>query len=109
MTWDEKLAQMQVVFRPDLGELGQLVRAGIGAVFWPRSAASVNALQRIAVERTRLGVPLLVGLDVIHGQRTIAPTPLALASSFDPDMVEGTARIAAAEASSGGVTGRSPR
>ena len=103
MTWDEKLAQMQVVFRPDPAELERWVRAGVGAIFWPRSAAAVNALQRVAVEQTRLGIPLLVGLDVIHGQRTIAPTPLAMAASFDPDVVERTVRLAAAEAASGGV------
>ena len=103
MTWDEKLAQMQVVFRPDPAELERWVRAGVGAIFWPRSAAAVNAFQRVAVEQTRLGIPLLVGLDVIHGQRTIAPTPLAMAASFDPDVVERTARLAAAEAASGGV------
>ena len=103
MTWDEKLAQMQIVFRPDPAELERWVRAGVGAIFWPRSAAAVNALQRVAVEQTRLGVPLLVGLDVIHGQHTIAPTPLAMAASFDPDVVERTARLAATEAASGGV------
>ncbi|HTQ93622.1 MAG TPA: glycoside hydrolase family 3 N-terminal domain-containing protein, partial [Streptosporangiaceae bacterium] len=103
MTWDEKLAQIQVVFKPDPAQLERRVRAGAGAIFWPRSAAAVNALQRIAVEQTRLGIPLLVGLDVIHGQRTIAPTPLAMAASFDPDTVECTARLAAAEAASGGV------
>ena len=103
MTWDEKLTQMQVVFRPDPGELERWVRAGVGAIFWPRSAAAVNRLQRVAVEQTRLGIPLLVGLDVIHGQRTIAPTPLAMAASFDPGVVEGTARLAALEAASGGV------
>ena len=103
MTWDEKLAQMQVVFRPDPGELERWVRAGVGAIFWPRSAAAVNRLQRVAVEQTRLGIPLLVGLDVIHGQRTIAPTPLAMAASLDPGVVEDTARLAAMEAASGGV------
>ena len=103
MTWDEKLAQMQVVFKPDPAQVERWVRAGVGAVFWPRSAAAVNALQRVAVKQTRLGIPLLVGLDVIHGQRTIAPTPLALASSFDPEVAEGTARLAAGEAASGGV------
>jgi beta-glucosidase len=103
MTWDEKLAQLQVVFRPDPAELERWVRGGVGAIFWPRTAAAVNALQRVAVEQTRLGIPLLVGLDVIHGQHTIAPTPLAMAASFDPDVAEGTARLAAAEAASGGV------
>ena len=65
---------------------------GIGSVFWPRSAAAVNALQRVAVEETRLGIPILVGLDVIHGQRTIAPVPLAQAASFDPPLVRDLAR-----------------
>jgi len=118
MTWDEKLAQLQIVFRPDPAELERWVRGGVGAIFWPRSAAAVNAAQRIAIEQTRLGIPLLIGLDVIHGQHTIAPTPLAMAASFDPDVVERTARLAAAEAASGGVNwtfspmidvGRDPR
>ena len=52
MTWDEKLAQMQVVFRPDPGELERWIRAGVGAIFWPRNAAAVNRLQRVAVEQT---------------------------------------------------------
>ena len=52
MTWDEKLAQMQVVFRPDPAELKRWVRAGVGAIFWPRSAATVNALQRWSTRKT---------------------------------------------------------
>ena len=58
---------------------------GIGSMFWPQSAAASNALQREAVENTRLGIPILIGLDVIHGQRTIAPVPLGQAASFDPE------------------------
>ena len=89
MTWAEKLGQLQIVFRPDARAMPQqLVRDGIGSVFWPRSAAATNALQRVAVEETRLGIPMLVGLDVIHGHRTIAPVPLAQAASFDPALVE---------------------
>lgn len=103
LTWAEKLGQLQIVFRPALEDAAQLVRDGIGSVFWPRSAAATNSLQRVAVEETRLGIPLLVGLDVIHGQRTIAPVPLAQAASFDPQMVEGLAHLAAAEARSGGA------
>ena len=104
MTPGEKLGQLQIVFRPALDDAAALVRAGIGAVFWPRSAAAVNELQRVAVEETRLGIPVLVGLDVIHGQRTIAPVPLAQAASFDPPLVRDLAALAAAEARSGGVT-----
>lgn len=104
MTPHEKLGQLQIVFRPRLDDAARLVRHGIGSVFWPRSAAAVNRLQRVAVTETRLGIPLLVGLDVIHGQRTIAPVPLAQAASFDPRLVEELARLAASEARSGGVT-----
>ncbi|GAA1061492.1 glycoside hydrolase family 3 N-terminal domain-containing protein [Agromyces bracchium] len=103
MTVAEKLGQLQIVFRPRADDAAKLVREGIGSVFWPRSAAATNALQRVAVEETRLGVPLLVGLDVIHGQRTIAPVPLAQAASFDPVTVERLARLAATEARSGGA------
>lgn len=104
LTWAEKLGQLQIVFRPQQAAAAQLVRDGIGSVFWPRTAAATNALQRIAVEETRLGIPVLVGLDVIHGHRTIAPVPLAQAASFDPRLVEDLARLAAAEARSAGVT-----
>ncbi|MDN3496479.1 glycoside hydrolase family 3 N-terminal domain-containing protein [Planococcus sp. APC 4015] len=104
MTPAEKLGQLQIVFRPKQEDAAALVRAGIGSVFWPQSAAASNALQREAVERTRLGIPILIGLDVIHGQRTIAPVPLAQAASFDPEMVERLAATAAREARSGGVT-----
>ena len=104
MTDAEKLGQLQIVFRPKHEDAAQLVREGLGSVFWPPSAAATNALQRVAVEETRLGIPLLVGLDVIHGQRTIAPVPLAQAASFDPALVRDLAALAAAEARSGGVT-----
>jgi beta-glucosidase len=104
MTPAEKLGQLQIVFRPKLEDAASLVRQGIGSMFWPQSAVASNALQREAIENTRLGIPILIGLDVIHGQRTIAPVPLGQAASFDPDMVEQLARTAAREARSGGVT-----
>jgi beta-glucosidase len=104
LTWAEKLGQLQIVFRPDQRAAEQLVSDGIGSVFWPRSAAATNALQRVAVEQTRLGIPVLVGLDVIHGHRTIGPVPLAQAASFDPALVTDLARLAATEARSAGVT-----
>jgi beta-glucosidase len=104
MTPQEKLGQLQIIYRPGLDDAAALVRSGIGSMFWPQSAAGSNALQREAVENTRLGIPILIGLDVIHGQRTIAPVPLAQAASFDAVMVEQLARTAALEARSGGVT-----
>lgn len=104
MTTRDKLGQLQIVFRPKLEDTMEVVRAGVGSIFWPRSAAATNELQRVAVEETRLGIPVLIGLDVIHGQRTIAPVPLAQAATFDPALVEELAALAAAEARSGGVT-----
>src|SRR3954454_19245476 len=104
MSWEEKLAQLQISYRPQLEDAAELVRGGIGAVFWPRSAAATNELQRVAVEETPHGIPLLIGLDVVHGQRTIFPIPLAQAASFDPAVAETDGRVSAAEAASGGVT-----
>lgn len=103
MTWEQKLAQLQIAYRPRLEDAKELVRAGIGAVFWPRSAGATNELQRAAAEESPHGIPLLVGLDVIHGQRTTFPVPLAQAASFDPEIAETDGRISAMEAASGGV------
>jgi beta-glucosidase len=67
LSWEEKLAQLQISYLPRLEDAVELVRAGIGAAFWPRSAEATNQLQRVAVEQTPHGIPLLVGLDVVHG------------------------------------------
>jgi beta-glucosidase len=103
MSWRDKLDQLQIVWRRDPDDAAALARRGIGALFWPASAAATNALQRVAFEESPHGIPLLIGLDVVHGQLTAFPTPLAEASSFDPDVAELDARVSAAEASSGGV------
>ncbi len=104
MTYAEKLAQLQIVWRPDSAEAGgDLARRGAGALFWPPSAKATNDLQRIAVEESRHGIPLLIGLDVVHGQFTIFPTPLAQAASFDPEVAAADARLSAKEARSSGV------
>lgn len=98
-----KLNQLQVTFRMTPEENADLARAGIGALFWPMGAAAANAVQRVAVEESPHGIPLLIGLDVIHGHRTIFPVPLAQACSFDPSVTEADGRISAAEATSNGV------
>jgi beta-glucosidase len=80
------------------------IRTGaIGGLLNLRGADEARALQRVAVEESRLGVPLLLGLDVIHGRRTIFPVPLAEACAFDPGLWERTARAAAEEAAADGV------
>ena len=66
--------------------------------------SAVNAAQRVAVQDSRLGIPLLFGRDVIHGHRTVFPIPLGLAAAWDEDLVCRTARLAAAEAGVDGVT-----
>ncbi len=76
------------------GELGSMLNV---------PAARIHAYQQAAVEKSRLHIPLLFGADVIHGYRTVYPVPLALAASFDPDLVTQVARMAAGEASSAGI------
>src|SRR3989442_141661 len=81
-----------------------MIRKGeVGALFNITTAHNINAYQRIAVEQSRLHVPLIFGLDVIHGFRTEFPIPLGLASSWDPELIERTARVAAREASASGI------
>jgi beta-glucosidase len=80
-----------------------LARGQIGALFNIATARETNAYQRIAVEESRLGIPIVFGLDVIHGFRTIFPAPLAMASTWDPPLVEQAARVAAREASATGI------
>jgi beta-glucosidase len=111
MTLEEKLGQLNMVasYRAVTGpgerqEIDEGIRAGrIGNVLNLWGASEVHALQRQAVEGSRLRIPLLVGLDVIHGHRTIFPVPLAEACLFDPDTWERTARAAAAEAAHDGI------
>ncbi len=80
------------------------IRTGaIGGLLNLWGAEEVRAVQRIAVEESRLGIPLLIGLDVIHGHRTIFPVPLAETCAFDTDLWERTARAAAEEAAAEGV------
>lgn len=104
LTWEEKLNQAQITFKMSQEECLEAARGGIGALFWPGNAADTNAVQRAAVEESAHGIPLLIGLDVIHGQRTIFPTPLAMAASFTTAVVSSCAEVSAAEARSGGVT-----
>jgi len=103
MTLEEKIGQMcQYTKYPERHE--ELVEAGrVGSLFNVTGAEETNEVQRIAVERSRLGIPLIFGLDVIHGYSTIYPIPLAMASSWDTEMAKKAASIAAAEASSGGI------
>lgn len=79
------------------------VRQGAGSILNFYDVAEINRLQRIAMEETRLGIPLLVGNDVIHGYRTIFPIPLAWSCTWDPVLVQEAAQIAATEATAHGT------
>lgn len=81
----------------------QLKAGLVGSMLNVRGVDDVRKLQEIAVKETRLGIPLIFGLDVIHGHKTLAPIPLAEAASWDMDAVEKSARIAAIEASATGI------
>lgn len=86
------------------GSYDQLIAEGkVGSLLNVVGAKQANTYQRIAMEKSRLHIPLLYGLDVIHGYRTIFPVPLGLASSFDPALVRETAHMAAQEASAEGI------
>jgi beta-glucosidase len=111
MTVEEKIGQLNMVtsFRAVTGPgeiraVDEGIRAGrVGSLLNLWGADDVRAMQRLAVEESRLGIPLLLGLDVIHGHRTIFPVPLAEACLLDPELWEKTARAAAEEAAEDGV------
>src|SRR5204863_7175171 len=75
----------------------------VGSVLWLTGVREINRLQHIAVEESRLHIPLLVGFDVIHGYRTNFPVPLAMASSWDPAVEERAQRVAAEDSRAAGI------
>ena len=87
--------------RSDYKEM--VVKGQIGSIFNLTGSAQVNAMQKIAVEQSRLHIPLIFGLDIIHGYRTTFPVPLGLSATWNPDLIQRTARVAAREASRAGV------
>jgi beta-glucosidase len=103
MTLEEKIGQM-CQYSGFSEEYKVLVKEGkVGSFLNVYGAENTNKVQRIALEHSRLGIPLIFGIDVIHGYSTIFPIPLGAASSWDPDMVKKAASIAAIEAASGGI------
>ncbi len=115
LTLQEKIGQLNQVFPPfcDLAELTRQGKAGsalnaAGALTGQGFSASsnaeeLNAIQKIALEESRAGIPLIFGRDVIHGYRTVFPIPLGQAAAFDPDLMEKSSEVAAREASSEGI------
>ena len=105
MTLAEKIGQMnQVSAGGDVSNYADALRKGqIGSILNEVDPVKINEFQRISLEESRLGIPLLVARDVIHGYHTVFPIPLGLAATFDPALVEDGARIAALEATAQGI------
>lgn len=104
MTLEEKLGQMNQLSPWNFEELAARVRKGeVGSILNVVNPEEVNKIQKIAVEESRLGIPLIVSRDVIHGYKTIFPIPLGQAATFNPEVVKEGARVAAIEASADGI------
>jgi beta-glucosidase len=102
MTTKEKLGQLQLLGDP-VAAAAALAKDQLGGVFSVVGAAKLNALQKIAVEQTRLGIPLIFGLDVIHGYTTNFPIPLGQAAAWNPEAAATDAKVSAGEARPSGI------
>ncbi|MCA9967617.1 MAG: beta-glucosidase BglX [Anaerolineales bacterium] len=107
MSLAEKIGQLNQVggadFAPGPKAEDQIRAGGAGSVLWLNNTQRFNELQKIAIEESPSGIPLLFALDVIHGYRTIFPVPLAMASSWDPAVPEQSQAVAAKEARAAGL------
>ena len=111
MTLEEKIGQLNLpaaggitTGQASSSNIAEKIKAGkVGGLFNLKTAEKIRDIQRVAVEESRLGIPLLFGMDVIHGYETMFPIPLGLSCSWDMDLIGRTARIAAEEASADGI------
>lgn len=111
MTLDEKIGQLNLPGSGDIvtgqagnSDIGKKIKEGkVGGLFNIKTAAKIRAVQKVAVEESRLKIPLIFGMDVIHGYQTVFPIPLGLSCSWDMQLIENSARIAAIEASADGI------
>ena len=111
MTLQEKIGQLNLMVAGDITtgqamntQVGGAIAAGnMGGIFNIKGAKEIREMQELAVKKSRMGIPLLVGMDVIHGYETIFPIPLALSCRWDMAAVEQSAAIAAKEASADGI------
>ena len=107
MSLTEKIGQLTQIggasFMPGPNPEDLIRTGGVGSVLWLNDTQRFNELQKVAVEETPSKIPLLFGLDVIHGYRTIFPVPLAMASSWDPSVPERAQTVAAKEARAAGL------
>ncbi len=111
MTLEEKIGQLNAPGAGDIttglanntGIVPKVKEGKVGALLNIRGIDRIHEVQRIAVEESRLGIPLIFAMDVIHGHRTLFPIPLGMAASWDMEMIEKSARMAAKEASAEGI------
>ena len=111
MTLDEKIGQLNLPGSGDIvtgqasnSDIGKKIKEGsVGGLFNIKTIPKIRAVQKVAVEESRLKIPLIFGMDVIHGYQTTFPIPLALACTWDMKLIEQSARIAATEASADGI------
>jgi len=111
MTLEEKIGQLNLPGAGDIttgqtksSDIGKKIKEGkVGGLFNIKSVEKIKQVQRVAVEESRLKIPLLFGMDVIHGYETTFPIPLALSCTWDMEMIQKTAEIAAMEASADGI------
>lgn len=111
MTVDEKIGQLNLPGSGDIvtgqasnSDIGKKIREGkVGGLFNIKTVAKIRAVQKVAVEESRLKIPLIFGMDVIHGYQTVFPIPLGLSCTWDMAAVEQSARIAAIESSADGI------
>ena len=112
MTLDEKIGQLNL---PSSGDIttgqaqssdiaGKIRKGQVGGLFNIKGVAKIRDVQRVAVQESRLKIPLIFGMDVIHGYETVFPIPLGLSASWDMQLIEQSARIAAIEASADGIS-----
>ncbi|WP_284464653.1 beta-glucosidase BglX [Chryseobacterium sp.] len=111
MTLDEKIGQLNLPTSGDFttgmaqsSDIGKKVEQGlVGGLFNIKGADKIKAVQKVAIEKSRLKIPMIFGMDVIHGYETTFPIPLGLAASWDMNLVQQSARVAAKEAASDGI------
>ncbi|WP_207535624.1 beta-glucosidase BglX [Desertivirga arenae] len=111
MTLEEKLGQLNLPTSGDIttgqasnSEVAKQITEGkVGGLFNIKSVEKIRDVQKIAVEKSRLKIPLIFGMDVIHGYSTVFPIPLGLSCTWDMELIEKSARIAAIEASADGI------
>ncbi|ACU07968.1 Periplasmic beta-glucosidase [Flavobacteriaceae bacterium 3519-10] len=112
MTVDEKIGQLNLPSAGDFttgqaqsSDIGKKIEDGlVGGLFNIKGAEKIHAVQKVAVEKSRLKIPLIFGMDVIHGYETSFPIPLGLAASWDMNLIQQSARVAANEASADGIS-----